>query len=511
MAHDVFISHALKDKNLANTICEKLESSQLKCWIAGRDISAGDEWSEAIRKAIGSSRVMLLVLSENANAATHLEREIAHAYYAKRTILPVRLTETPPRREFLFYLGNVRWFDAFNAPIEQYLEALIVTVNGMVQSHPVTRDASPSDKETGKRKELDLPDSRPAAFQASPYRGQQILKRVLIALFLFCALGIFWFLYLRWKGEELSPEDNRHATKSAPAALPDSAGRAAADASPSKPTYAYTRLGLWVATSATPTPLVQEGSPGAPSTAISGGASPSPTPGVDHETKSSGTGEGSNVKSAPGTPPTISNQPAPVVEAASPSEKNESAGGESVPEKLAQSDPHPAAVSVATPLVTPSVQATPSTESDEAQVQNSSGPASEEEVLKKLVLEYMQTVASDDDSAQERFFSWRVNFYGKGLLSLPGARVSMARYRQEWPIRNWIPRGEPEYPKVLHSIHPELYEVLQPFDWTVANGSRHKNGSATLYVRIRKDDQGQFHIIHLEQRRAEDQSENAPE
>ena len=77
MAHDVFISHALRDKNFATTICEELESSQVKCWIAGRDISAGDEWSEAIRKAIGSSLVVVLVLSENANAATHMEREIA--------------------------------------------------------------------------------------------------------------------------------------------------------------------------------------------------------------------------------------------------------------------------------------------------------------------------------------------------------------------------------------------------------------------------------------------------
>jgi hypothetical protein len=508
MAHDVFISHALKDKNCANTICEKLESSQLKCWIAGRDISVGDEWSEAIRKAIGSSRVMLLVLSENANAATHLEREIAHAYYAKRTILPVRLTETPPRREFLFYLGNVRWFDAFNAPIEQHLGALIASVNEMMEGHTVNRDALPSSRSTSTRtrKELDFQDSRLAAFQASRYRGLRILKRVAIALILFCALCLFWFLYSRWKGEELSPENDRHATKSAPVASPDSAGRVVADASPSKPAYAYTRLGLWVASSATPTALLQEGSRAAPAAAVSEGASPSPPPDVDHEAKSLRAGEGSNVKTAPETPPTISNQPASAVEAASPTNKNEPAGGESVPEKLARFDPGPAATPLATPLVTPPVQATPSVESEEAQ---NSSPASEEELLKKLVLDYMQTVASDDDSAQERFFSWRVNFYGEGLLSLPGARASMARYRQEWPIRNWIPRGEPEYPKVLHSIHPELYEVLQPFDWAIANGLHHKNGSATLYVRIRKDDKGQLHIIHLEQRRPEDQRENA--
>jgi len=505
MAHDVFISHALKDKDFATTICEKLESSQVKCWIAGRDISAGDEWSEAIRKAIGSSLVMVLVLSENANAATHMEREIAHAYYAKRVILPVRLTATPPRREFLFYLGNVRWFDALNAPIEQHLGALIATVRGIVQGHTFTRDASLSKKATRMGKELGFQESRLVAFQASHYKGVQILKRVAIAFILFCAVLLNWFLYSRWKDQEIPPGVNRQASKYPSGAGPDSASRAAASASPSKPAYAYTRLGLWVSPTATPAPSVQEGSRAASPPAGSEAASPSLSLDVDHQTNSSRPGESLNVESAQETPSTISGQLAPVAEEANPAEKHEPSGEESAPGK------RPAATPSGTPLVAPAVQATPSVDSDQAKVQNSSSPASEEELLKKLVLDYMQTVTSDDNSAQERFFSWRVNFYGKGILSLPEARASMARYRQEWPIRNWTPRGEPEFPKVLHSVHPELYEVLQPFDWTVANGSQRKNGSATLYARIRKDDKGQFHIIHLEQRRPEDQTENTPE
>jgi hypothetical protein len=505
MAHDVFISHALKDKDFATTICEKLESSQVKCWIAGRDISAGDEWSEAIRKAIKSSLVVVLVLSENANAATHMEREIAHAYYAKRVILPVRLTATPPRRELLFYLGNVRWLDAFNAPIEQHLGALIATVKGIVQGHTYTRDASPSNKAARTGKELDFENPRLAAFQGTGNRVLQILKRVSVAFILCCVLLLSWFLYSRWKDAELLPEVNRHPTKAPSGAGSGSASGAAASASPSKPAYAYTRLGLWVSSSATPTPSVHGGSRAASSPAVSAPASPSLSPGVDHETKSSSPDESLNVKATHETSPTIGGQPAPIAEAASPTEKNEPARERSA------SDKRPAATPLGTPTVTPAMQATPSVDSEQAQAQNTSRPAAEEEFLKKLVLDYMQTVASDDDSAQERFFSWRVNFYGKGILSLPEARASMARYRQEWPMRNWTPRGEPEFPKLLHSIHPELYEVLQPFDWTVANGSQHKNGSATLYVRIRKDDKGQFHIIHLEQRRPGDQPENTPE
>jgi hypothetical protein len=157
---------------------------------------------------------------------------------------------------------------------------------------------------------------------------------------------------------------------------------------------------------------------------------------------------------------------------------------------------------------TPAAESTPKAPSTEAvksgestaEVGNGFKPSLEEQSLKELVLDYLRTVASDDDSAEERFFAWRVNFYGKGLLPISEVRASMDRYRQQWPVRDWEPEGEPEFPSVLHSIHPELYEVLQPFSWTVTNGSRRKTGRATLYVRIRRDDKGLLHIIHLELR-----------
>jgi len=112
----------------------------------------------------------------------------------------------------------------------------------------------------------------------------------------------------------------------------------------------------------------------------------------------------------------------------------------------------------------------------------------------------MRTVSSDDVSTQERFFAERVNFYREGVLSLQTVQSSMQRYDREWPIRSWEPRGEPEFPKILHSTNPKLYEVLQPLAWSVRNGSRHKQGNTTLYVRIRKNDKGEFRIIQVELR-----------
>ena len=166
MAHDVFISHALRDREIVVAICNGLEIAQVRCWITERDISTGQDWTEATRNAIASSRLMVLVLSENANAAPHLEREIAHAFYTKCPILPVRITDTPAKRDFLFYLGNVRWFDAFNSSPERYLQELAGRIQGILHGPTVSRDIkalqrSPSKRE--RRRNIQTPGSAHSA------------------------------------------------------------------------------------------------------------------------------------------------------------------------------------------------------------------------------------------------------------------------------------------------------------------------------------------------------------
>ena len=170
MEHDVFISHAHKDKSIADAICEKLESARLRCWIPARDISAGEDWTEATRNAIGSSRVMVLVLSENANAAHHIEREIAHAFYTRRIIIPFRVADTLPRRSFLFYIGNVPWLNAGSPPAEQDLEALTARIKGLVSDGAVTGNDVPLRTVRQTTATLNYPNSWIGALRASHYR-----------------------------------------------------------------------------------------------------------------------------------------------------------------------------------------------------------------------------------------------------------------------------------------------------------------------------------------------------
>jgi hypothetical protein len=432
MAHDVFISHARKDKKIADAICEKLESAEMRCWIAPRDISPGEDWTDATRKAIRSSRVMVLVFSENANAAPHIEREIAHAFYTGRTIIPFRLAETLLRRDFLFYLDDVRWFDAFGPHPEQHLEALTARIKDRLLSPAVTSNALRSRSENKRTAAINSLNSGKDKLRTSNYRTQQIFKPVAIAASVFAVVWLLWLASRQIKHGASPEESNFGSISSGRSTSLNSPPQPKEDASAPTPHYAFTRLGLWVAVNAGPTPLVQPGPQDTP------GQSPSATP--------------------------------------SPPSNTEQNAGES------------------TPL--------------EDQTSGSFNASAEERALKELVLEYIRTVSSNDVSTQERFFGQRVNFYGEGVLSLPMVQASMERYRRQWPIRKWEPRGEPEFPKILHSTNPKLYEVLQPLAWTVANGSQHKQGSTTLYLRIRKNEKGEFRIIHVEKRDRHVQSQN---
>ena len=292
MAHQVFISHAHKDKSIAHAICEKLESARMKCWIAERDISAGEDWTEGTRNAIGSSRVMLLVLSENANAAPHIEREIAHAFYTKRIIVPWRLTKTLPRRDFLFYLGNARWVDAVNPPAEEHLEALTATISDLIGGTIVTDKTLLPDGRTKITTPLEFSDSWLGSLQASHYQTLGLLKRIGFAGVVIGVVCLLWFVFWQTKDQESPAESLRQARYPVPS--PDLSPTVSGDALASKPAYTYSRFGLWVANTS-PTPPVQPDPSEMPATTSGSqprGATPSPLPGIEQkavaETESSG-------------------------------------------------------------------------------------------------------------------------------------------------------------------------------------------------------------------------------
>jgi hypothetical protein len=263
MAHDVFISHAHKDKLIAHAICEKLESARIKCWIAERDIAADEDWTEATRNAIGSCRLVVLMLSENANATAHIEREMAHAFYTGHAIIPLRLTDTLPRRDFLFYLGNVRSFDAFGPPAQQHLEALAASINDRLHDRTVPRDAPRTAWRTAAPFRCSESGSDPSTASHSPL--SKILRGAGYAASLLALAWLFWFVQRQHERSAPGPESAWQVTGSVPrdslVSLPQLLAR---DASTSIP--ASTADSDWPPPAHTALPtLVQQGLQATPS------------------------------------------------------------------------------------------------------------------------------------------------------------------------------------------------------------------------------------------------------
>jgi hypothetical protein len=133
-------------------------------------------------------------------------------------------------------------------------------------------------------------------------------------------------------------------------------------------------------------------------------------------------------------------------------------------------------------------------EPPESQSGRSEG-SGEKKSLKQFVLGYLGTVASNDTSLQRPYLGERVNFYGKGVVNSSDIETSPKRYRK-WPIRKCVPRGEA---KVVQWRTPNLFSVYQPFTWTASGGSHSAHGNSTLYLRVRKNSQGEFQIFYVRQ------------
>src|SRR4030042_199606 len=146
MAHDVFISYSTKEKTVADAICAKLESQKIRCWIAPRDVPAGQPFAASLVKAIRASSVIVLILSQGSNQSTHVLREVGEAVDSGIPILPLRIEDVIPTEELHYYIMSIHWLDAMSPPLARHLKKLTASVLALInvrEQSPLTADKPP--------------------------------------------------------------------------------------------------------------------------------------------------------------------------------------------------------------------------------------------------------------------------------------------------------------------------------------------------------------------------------
>src|SRR5438128_6149853 len=147
MAHDVFVSHSVKDKAVAGAIVARLEADWVMCWLAPRDVVPGADWCESIIDAIESSRIMILIFSRNADASPQIKREVERAVNKGVYIIPFRVDDIPPTKSLEYFISTSQWMDAFSPPLERHLDNLAKTVKSVLQSPPLPGASVPVQSE----------------------------------------------------------------------------------------------------------------------------------------------------------------------------------------------------------------------------------------------------------------------------------------------------------------------------------------------------------------------------
>jgi len=140
MAHDVFISYASGDKPVADAVCAALESHEIRCWIAPRDVLPGMHYGEAIIDAIHECRIMVLVFSSKANLSGHIPKEIERAVSQGVTVMPLRIEDVAPAKSLDYFIGSVHWLDALTPPLEVHLQRLTANVKTLLSRADTRND-----------------------------------------------------------------------------------------------------------------------------------------------------------------------------------------------------------------------------------------------------------------------------------------------------------------------------------------------------------------------------------
>src|SRR5579884_3051057 len=113
MSDRIFISLSSADRGYAERIISFLESHDLPCWIAFRDVPAGENYQEAITRALRAAREIIVIISRNANQSVEITKELSLASRYKIPVVPLRVENVEPNDALAYELATRQWVDLF--------------------------------------------------------------------------------------------------------------------------------------------------------------------------------------------------------------------------------------------------------------------------------------------------------------------------------------------------------------------------------------------------------------
>jgi TIR domain len=139
MPHDVFISHSAHNREVADAICDALEKTGIRCWVAPRDVRPGRSFPGEITRAIQQSKVMVMVFSSHSNNSEQVLREVQLATESRLVIIRFRIEDVALTDDLRYFLSTPHWLDALTPPLSKHIARLQLAIKELLdQSVEVT-------------------------------------------------------------------------------------------------------------------------------------------------------------------------------------------------------------------------------------------------------------------------------------------------------------------------------------------------------------------------------------
>ncbi len=107
----VFLSYASPDAEIAQQVCQALETQGVLCWMAPRDVRPGAQYADAIVRAINEAKALVLVLSASAVGSLHVGKEVEQASSKRKQVIALRIDAALLTPALEYFLSESQWID----------------------------------------------------------------------------------------------------------------------------------------------------------------------------------------------------------------------------------------------------------------------------------------------------------------------------------------------------------------------------------------------------------------
>jgi len=181
----VFVSYASQDAAVVNLVVEALERQGLKCWVAPRDVIAGEFYGDAIVRAIDAAQVLVLLLSKSSAASPHILREVERASSKSHPVISLRIDRAPLPAGLEYFLNTSQWLDASDGELDRAFPKLGDAVRNALTG--IVASSTPSTSADAR-----APHKSAPRLGTTRQRAFAVVAAVIVAALAFVTVDKFW-------------------------------------------------------------------------------------------------------------------------------------------------------------------------------------------------------------------------------------------------------------------------------------------------------------------------------